>query len=154
MGLVQLVLLTFFAVVPAVLFFSFRWVARRWVRTRPDHPLAAKVMSSGGAAPSSVILPLDTSLLSLAEFVPLGFQCGVEFLNDNATPMEFVVSVLSSHLGLNRREAIRIMLTIHSKGGALLPTPSRAAAAAAALAITSEAASLGYSLVCRAVHVG
>jgi ATP-dependent Clp protease adapter protein ClpS len=154
MGLVKLVLPTFFVLVPAVLFFSLRWAARRWLRSRPDHPLAAKVMSSGGVVPSPVILPLETSLLSLAEFVPLGFQCGVEFLNDNATPMEFVVSALSSHLGLNRREAIRIMLTIHTKGGALVPTPSRAAAAAAALAITSEAASSGYPLVCRAVQVG
>jgi ATP-dependent Clp protease adapter protein ClpS len=152
MGLALLVLLTFFVFVPVVLFFSLRWVALRWLRTRPNHPLAAKVMPSGVVVTSSVILPLETSLLSLAEFVPLGFQCGVEVLNDNATPMEFVVSVLSSHLGLNRQDAIRAMLTIHTKGGALLPTPSRAAAAVAQ-AITSEASNSGYPLVCRAVHV-
>jgi ATP-dependent Clp protease adapter protein ClpS len=153
MALALLVLLTFFVFVPVVLFISLRWVAFRWLRTRPDHPLAAKVMPSGVVVPSSVILSPETSLLSLAEFVPLGFQCGVEVLNDNATPMEFVVSVLSSHLGLNQPEAIRTMLAIHTKGGALLPTPSRAAAAVAAQAITSEASNSGYPLVCRAVHV-
>jgi hypothetical protein len=99
--------------------------ALRWLRTRTDHLLATKVMPSGVVVPSSVILPPETSLLSLAEFVPLEFKCGVEVLNDNATPMEFVVAVLSSHLGLSQQEATRTILTIHTKGGALLPTPSR-----------------------------
>ncbi len=148
-----LVILTLFVFVPVVLFFSLRWVALRWLRARPDHPLGARVLPSGVAVSSSVILPPETSLLSLAEFIPLGFKCGVEILNDNATPMEFVVSVLSSHLGLTRTEAIRTMLTIHYKGGALLPTASGAAANVAAQAIASEASNSGYPLVCRAVHV-
>jgi ATP-dependent Clp protease adaptor protein ClpS len=147
-----LVLVAFFVFVPVALFFSLRWVALRWLRTRPGHPLAAKVLSPGVVVPSSVVLPPQTSLLSLAEFIPPGFKCGVEVLNDHTTPMEFVVSVLSSHLGLNRQDAIRAMLTIHTKGGALLPTPSRDAAAMAAQAITSAATNSGYPLVCRAVH--
>jgi hypothetical protein len=54
-------------------------------------------LSNGGGAPPSVILSPETSLLTLPNFVPPGFKCGVEVLNDDATPMEFVVSMLSAH---------------------------------------------------------
>ena len=114
---------------------------------------AAITLSASNAVPSSLVLPPETSLLSLAGFVPPGFKCGVEVLNDDTTPMEFVVSMLSAHVGLSRREAIRAMLTIHEKGGALLSTTSGAAAILAAQAIASEASNSGYPLVCRAVHV-
>ena len=56
-------------------------------------------------SPPSGILPPQTSLLALPEFVPPGFNCGLEIFNDDRTSMEFVVSVL----------------TIHTRGGALLP---------------------------------
>ena len=72
-------------------------------------------------------------------------------LNDDATPMEFVVSMLSEHLGLDRMEAIRAMLAIHTQGGALLATPTEAAAETAAREITTAASNLGHPLVCRAV---
>ena len=75
--------------------------------------------------PSSVIFPPQTSLLALPGFVPSGFKCGLEILNDDRTPMEFVVSVLGDHIGFDRKAAIRTMLTIHSQGGALaLPASS------------------------------
>jgi ATP-dependent Clp protease adapter protein ClpS len=108
-------------------------------------------VAGSGVAPPSVILSPDTSLLTLPDFVPPGFRCGVEVLNDDATPMEFVVTVLSAHLSLDHKEAIRTMLAIHSKGGALLATPTRAAAEAVAGAITTAASNRGYPLVCRPV---
>jgi ATP-dependent Clp protease adapter protein ClpS len=108
-------------------------------------------VAGSGVVPLSVILSPDTSLLTLPDFVPPVFTCGVEVLNDNVTPMEFVVSMLSAHLSLDRKEAIRIMLAIHSNGGALLATPTRAVAEAVAGTITTEASNRGYPLVCRAV---
>jgi ATP-dependent Clp protease adaptor protein ClpS len=99
----------------------------------------------------SPVFPPDTSLLSRPEFVPAGFRYGVEILNDNGTPMEFVVSVLQAHLGLTRLDAARSMLAIHWRGGVLLPLPSQAEAHRVAEAVTAEAAAQKYPLVCRAV---
>lgn len=99
----------------------------------------------------SVVLPTQTSLLTLPDFVPAGFKHGVEILNDNGTPMQFVVSALGTHLGLNYKDSVRTMLTIHSRGGALLAVPSMAEALRAAEAVTAEAAGHNYPLVCRAV---
>jgi ATP-dependent Clp protease adaptor protein ClpS len=218
MALILLVLVGFFVVVPAGLFFALRWMARRWLSKTPANAYAAKItpwgfavyacmtltllyegvtyhlnpdsalgtllhkpggvviglavvalvfsyvevflrrvgrptLAGSSVAPISVILPLETSLLALPDFVPPGFKCGVEVLNDDSTPMEFVVSMLSAQLGLDRKEAIRAMLAIHTNGGALLATPTRAAAEAAVRAITTEASNRGHPLVCRAVSV-
>jgi ATP-dependent Clp protease adapter protein ClpS len=100
----------------------------------------------------AVLLPPDTSLLTLPKFVPAGFQQGVEILNDNATPMEFVVQELGTHFGLSQQESVRIMLNIHTRGGALLSVPSMEAAEKAAAAITDAARKLKHPLVCRAVR--
>jgi ATP-dependent Clp protease adaptor protein ClpS len=107
----------------------------------------------GVVTPMSTVFPSDTSLLSRPEFVPAGFGYGVEILNDNGTPMEFVVSVLQAHLGLTRLDAARSMLAIHSRGGALFPLPSQAEAHRIAEAVTAETAAQKYPLVCRAVDV-
>ena len=80
---------------------------------------------SAGSVPPSIVLPPETSLRTLPNFAPPGFSCGVEILNDNATPMELVVDMLTSHLGLGRQEAVRVMLEIHTKGGALVGLPLR-----------------------------
>jgi ATP-dependent Clp protease adaptor protein ClpS len=153
----MLFLLGVFVVGPIILFFALRWIARRWLRYRPASPLAAKIMrpvprAGAGNLPPSIILPPETSLLTLPDFTPQGFNFGVEVLNDNATPMEFVVSMLTSHLGLGRQEAVRVMLEIHTKGGALLATPTETAATVAAEAITREASNRSHPLVCRAVR--
>jgi hypothetical protein len=79
-------------------------------------------------AQASQVLPPDTALTAIPRFVPPGFTQGIEILNDNTTPMEFVVTVLSAHVGLSRQEATHTMLAIHQCGGALIPTPSRAEA--------------------------
>jgi ATP-dependent Clp protease adapter protein ClpS len=117
---------------------------------RIGRPISIPVAGSSVAPPSVIVSP-DTSLLTLPDLVPPGFRCGVEVLNDNVTPMEFVVSMLSAHLSLDRKEAIRTMLAIHSNGGALLATPTRAAAESVAGTITTAASNRGYPLVCRAV---
>jgi ATP-dependent Clp protease adapter protein ClpS len=101
-----------------------------------------------------LILPPNTSLLSLPELVPAGFRRGVEILNDNVTRMDFVVSVLGAHLGLGHVESVRTMLSIHSRGGILIPTSSTLEANKIATGITSAAAAQGYPLVCRAVCNG
>ncbi len=40
----------------------------------------------------------------------------VVLLNDDYTPMEFVVTVLEKFFNLNRENATRVMLNVHTKG--------------------------------------
>ena len=44
----------------------------------------------------------------------------VMLLNDDYTPMEFVVLVLEKFFGLNHAQSVEIMLTVHKKGLAVV----------------------------------
>ena len=44
----------------------------------------------------------------------------VMLLNDDFTPMEFVVMILERFFGLNHAQAFEIMLTVHEKGLAVV----------------------------------
>ncbi|WP_420811078.1 ATP-dependent Clp protease adapter ClpS [Donghicola mangrovi] len=44
----------------------------------------------------------------------------VLLLNDDYTPMEFVVHVLERFFGMNHSQAFEIMLTVHKKGVAVV----------------------------------
>jgi ATP-dependent Clp protease adapter protein ClpS len=68
--------------------------------------------------------------------------------------MEFVVAVLSAHVGLSSEDSIRMMVRIHRRGGALISTPSLVDAQRVAAQITAEATTQGYPLVCTAVSMG
>lgn len=100
--------------------------------------------------PSTVFSP-DTSLVSVRSMVPEGFTTGIEILNDNTTPMEFVVAVLIKYIFLERERAIEMMLRVHESGGLLLPIDGTEAAQAIAAAITADARAAGHQLVCRMV---
>jgi|SRR5580658_11036706 ATP-dependent Clp protease adapter protein ClpS len=104
-------------------------------------------------APAPHVLPPDASLTAIAWFLPPGFTQGIEILNDDTTPMEFVVAVLSAHLGLSREDSTHTMLAIHERGGALIPTPSLAEAERIAAQITAEAAKANHPLICRAISI-
>ena len=99
----------------------------------------------------SPVFPPDTSLLRMKGFVPAGFLSGIEIMNDNLTPMAFVVSVLQTCLGLSERDALRTMLDIHRKGGVLLPMQSFEQSTRIAELVTTESQRSGHPLVCRAV---
>ena len=103
--------------------------------------------------PPSQVFSSDTSLLHREGFIPEGFRHRVEILNDDGTPMEFVVSVLQENLGMNRSEAIRTMLDIHRNGGALVPRDSLEESIRIAGAVTAEARQANHPLICRAVSV-
>lgn len=44
----------------------------------------------------------------------------VVLINDDYTPMEFVVHVLERFFGINHSQAVEIMLTVHKKGVAVV----------------------------------
>jgi len=104
-------------------------------------------------AASSRVFPPETSLLRMEGFTPAGFRCGIEILNDDRTPMEFVVAVLTEALGFNQTDAIRTMLYIHQNGGVLLSRDSPEEATRVAEAVAAEARAQNHPLVCRAVSV-
>ena len=138
-----LVLVGFFVVLPLILFFGLRWLFR-WLARPPI---------SWFKPPSGTSFGRDVSLLHLPGFMPKGFVNGVEILNDNTTPMEFVVRVLQNHANLDRKSSIHTMLTIHYKGGILLPFESLEFAERVANAISTEANAHNHQLICRAVSV-
>jgi ATP-dependent Clp protease adaptor protein ClpS len=43
----------------------------------------------------------------------------VKLLNDDFTPMDFVVDVLEKFFGKNRDQAMRLMLQVHNEGAAV-----------------------------------
>jgi ATP-dependent Clp protease adapter protein ClpS len=103
--------------------------------------------------PASRVLPPDTALTSIPELAPPDLTQGIEIRNDDSTPMEFVVVVLGTHLGLSREASTRTMLAIHERGGALIPTPSLAEARRIATQITAQAATHSHPLICRPVSI-
>ena len=103
--------------------------------------------------PVSPVLPPETSLASIPEFVPPGFRQGIEILNDNTTPMNFVATVLNTHAHLSLEDSHKTMLAIHRRGGALIPTTSFAEAERIATQITAEAAKDSHPLICRPVSI-
>jgi ATP-dependent Clp protease adapter protein ClpS len=100
--------------------------------------------------PPSPVFDANTSLLSLEGFTPDAFTVGLEVLNDDTTPMEFVVYLFEKYIGLEHDDAIAMMLKTHQRGGVLIPLPlERANKIASDMAEEVEAA--GQNLVCRAV---
>jgi len=110
------------------------------------HPHPPLVVVPPEEAP---VFPPETRLIEKPGFHPADFVQGIEILNDRTTPMEFVVSVLSRHLGFSREQAIVKMIEIHNSGGMLIALPSEERAKAVADAISQEAHVAGYSFVCR-----
>lgn len=114
---------------------------------------AARAASTRLTRMRSTVFPAESSLVRMKGFMPAGSFCGIEILNDDKTPMEFVVEVLQKSLGLTKADAIRTMIKIHQKGGALLPMPSFEESERIAELVTAEAQNNHHPLVCRAVRV-
>jgi len=98
-------------------------------------------------------LPEGTRPSDVPDMVPPGFVTGLEIVNDDKTPMEFVVTMLHQHLGVEREDAIALMMSIHRTGGILVPLESMARAQAIAALIEAEARAAGHPLVCRALDM-
>lgn len=71
---------------------------------------------------------------------------GLKILNDDQTPMEFVVKMLGSSFGLSHEDAIRVMLMIHLKGRARVGAFQRPKAEALAAQVIASAREQGFPL--------
>ena len=75
-------------------------------------------------------------------------RCGVFLINDDYTPMDFVVDVLSGIFLLPHDQAVAIMLAVHHQGKALCGTYSRDIAETKQQQVLQLAAEAGYPLLC------
>ena len=73
----------------------------------------------------------------------------VVILNDDYTPMDFVVEILESFFNMNREQATRIMLTIHTQGQATCGIFTRDVAETKAAQVVDYAQQNQHPLLCQ-----
>lgn len=78
-----------------------------------------------------------------------GATCRVLLLDDDYTPMDFVVQVLEQVFGKSLAEARRIMLDVHRQGSAVCGVYARELAEARAAEVIDAARRCGHPLRCR-----
>lgn len=72
----------------------------------------------------------------------------VVMLNDDYTPMEFVVEILERFFGMDRESATHVMLTVHTKGKAVCGVYSRDIAETKAAQVNQYARQNEHPLLC------
>ncbi|MBC6904908.1 ATP-dependent Clp protease adapter ClpS [Saccharophagus sp. K07] len=72
----------------------------------------------------------------------------VVMLNDDYTPMEFVVETLEMFFGMDREKAVRVMLTVHNQGKATCGIYSRDVAETKAAQVNQYARDNEHPLLC------
>jgi ATP-dependent Clp protease adaptor protein ClpS len=72
----------------------------------------------------------------------------VILLNDDYTPMDFVVEVLEVFFGLSREGATRVMLTVHTEGRAVCGMFTRDVAETKAIQVNQYARESQHPLLC------
>ena len=72
----------------------------------------------------------------------------VVLLNDDYTPMEFVVAVLEQFFGLDRERATRVMLNVHTKGKGICGTFSKDVAETKTAMVNNYSRENNHPLLC------
>ena len=72
----------------------------------------------------------------------------VILLNDDYTPMEFVVKVLEQFFGMNREKATQVMLAVHTKGKGVCGIYPQDIAETKASQVNESARESGHPLLC------
>ena len=72
----------------------------------------------------------------------------VVLLNDDFTPMEFVVAILQEYFSKDRREATQIMLKVHNEGRGVCGVFSRDIASTKVELVLAQARDAGHPLQC------
>lgn len=73
----------------------------------------------------------------------------VIMLNDDYTPMEFVVHVLEKYFKIGREAAVEIMMTVHLKGAAVVGVFTYEVAETKVSAVMDDARRHEHPLTCR-----
>jgi ATP-dependent Clp protease adaptor protein ClpS len=77
----------------------------------------------------------------------------VLMMNDDYTPMDFVVEVLQSFFAKSDEQATQIMLAIHNKGAAICGVFSKDIAETKAAMVNDYARECQYPLLCEVVPI-
>ena len=72
----------------------------------------------------------------------------VLLMNDDYTPMEFVVHVLEQFFGMNREKATQVMLAVHTKGKGVCGIYPQDIAETKAAQVNQSARDSGHPLLC------
>lgn len=72
----------------------------------------------------------------------------VIMFNDDYTPMDFVVEVLESYFNMNREQATKVMLTVHTQGKAICGVFTRDIAETKAMQVNQYARESQHPLMC------
>jgi ATP-dependent Clp protease adaptor protein ClpS len=72
----------------------------------------------------------------------------VLLLNDDFTPMEFVVHVLESFFGMDRHRAVRVMLAVHTEGKGVCGTYTREVAESRVAQVNAYSREHHHPLLC------
>ena len=72
----------------------------------------------------------------------------VVLLNDDYTPMEFVVQVLEQFFGMNREKATQVMLAVHTQGKGVCGIYPQDIAETKASQVNQSARDSGHPLLC------
>jgi ATP-dependent Clp protease adaptor protein ClpS len=78
----------------------------------------------------------------------------VIMINDDYTPMEFVVEVLQLFFAMGREQATRIMLTVHTQGKAVCGIYTRDIAETKAMQVNRFARENQHPLMCEIAAAG
>lgn len=78
----------------------------------------------------------------------------VIMLNDDYTPMDFVVEVLEDFFYMGREQATRVMLAVHQQGKAVCGVYSRDVAETKAAQVTQHAMEYSHPLQCEVRRLG
>ena len=73
----------------------------------------------------------------------------VVLLNDDYTPMDFVIEILQQYFALNLDQATQVMLTVHYEGKGIAGVYPRDIAETKANQVNNYARSQGYPLLCQ-----
>ena len=72
----------------------------------------------------------------------------VVLLNDDYTPMEFVVHILEQFFGMTREKAVRVMLTVHTQGKGVCGVFSREIAETKVAQVNDYSRENNHPLLC------
>ena len=72
----------------------------------------------------------------------------VMILNDDYTPMEFVVHILEYFFGMDREKAVRVMLQVHTQGNGVCGVYSREIAETKVSQVNDYARDNNHPLLC------
>ncbi|AKO54334.1 Clp protease ClpS [Marinobacter psychrophilus] len=75
-------------------------------------------------------------------------QFRVILLNDDYTPMDFVVEVLTTFFGMNEERATQVMLLVHTQGKAVCGVYSRDIAETKAAQVNHHSSECDHPLLC------